>query len=781
VILYYLAVSIFIGYVCTQHLKHVKTTVAPWSRKTEWWMAGGFAILALFILAIVAGASSAFSAFGAFTLAAFIFAVSWYIHWFVRQDRETTQKVKVTQEQAKTTAEFCDAVNLLFAVIKKHDFNDLPDIYYNEIVDEFARLRNFFVAFIPAYMKATTDEGIAAVAQLGNPVLELHELSDIPPAKLGDLISKWAHSRNPEDTFDRIFDECKDWRAAVTQYEAVITEAYNEQFYKRHLVLGEYAPIDGVNMMGTTDKEHVTIDTHADRFKHTFILGRTGSGKSIFMKSLIIQDMNAGNGVIVISPERDLFENHLLPHIPEDRINDLIYFDPMSTKAPIIGFNPFSFDPPDDPDERQELLAQTASEVYEVINATMKDLGVKMETLLNRGIRALLQRKDASILDFRPLLNPHDSTLRDAIIADTNTDEYTRAFWEEDFENDNYFKSTFSPVMNRLSPFFEPPLSITFAIDSIRWDEQINKHQRIIFFDLSRLRANLQRIVGQLLLSQLKQVLFLRDAMPEKDRLPYFAYLDEAQTYTGESEDDLINFFVRARKYNMGLTLATQNTDNIPPKLRAAMIGNVGTLAALRMGSKDAGPIATDLQFYALKTAKKKQTTGERIEELREALNQPGASYGGTFTTAGAKIQADIEKLIVREREEDLIGTTEEDDPEAVRTLRSDLLQNLPVGCAVVRTPELNYGTPIKIPYIKTPDELIPIGQQHIETSRQNYGALVAQPDVDETEVPETEAIAAATPTAQAPDMEEAAIPPPPTTRRRQRPHPLDHDEVDIH
>jgi hypothetical protein len=88
------------------------------------------------------------------------------------------------------------------------------------------------------------------------------------------------------------------------------------------------------------------------RFRHSYLIGKTGSGKSTLLRNLIAQDIHYGHGLIVLSPENDLFEK-LLTFIPEERKDNLIYFDPTDIKPPIIGFNPLALeDGTADPERR---------------------------------------------------------------------------------------------------------------------------------------------------------------------------------------------------------------------------------------------------------------------------------------------------------------------------------------------------------------------------------------------------------------------------------------------
>ena len=148
-----------------------------------------------------------------------------------------------------------------------------------------------------------------------------------------------------------------------------------------------------------------------DRFRHGYIIGKTGAGKTNLLKHLITQDLNNPDvGLILLSPEDGIFQS-LLPAIPESRKDDLIYFDPTDTLDPVIGFNPFDFTDADDldPRDKENYLTLKAGETYTILERALGDLGVKMTTLMQNIAYALLQTPDATILDFDKLLTPHDN------------------------------------------------------------------------------------------------------------------------------------------------------------------------------------------------------------------------------------------------------------------------------------------------------------------------------------------------------------------------------------
>jgi Type IV secretion-system coupling protein DNA-binding domain len=365
--------------------------------------------------------------------------------------------------------------------------------------------------------------------------------------------------------------------------------------------------------------------TPIERRSHTYVIGRTGSGKTTLLKNLITQDLrNPTQGVIVLSPENKIFEE-LLDLLPSERADSLIYFDPTDTRPPVIGFNPFTFEDGDD-------LNQKAQETYTIFERALGELGVKMTTMLQNAAYALIQLKNSRLLDLDTLLNPSNNSLRYKVARDPAIDERTRNFWQN-YDSSSYYKSAYEPVVNRLDPFFRPPHATILSTNSFSWDDVLNKKPHIILCNLSRLKGMEAQIMGQLLIAQIQQTIFHRDPLPESTYIPYALYVDEFQTYATTGEQSFIETLNKARKYHFALTLAHQVTSDIPPKLLSSIVGNVGTVIALRTSAEDAPFFAKDLQI--------KDADGHS---------------------------------------------------------RPDLLQNLPIGQAIVRTPAHNIGIAIGVP-----------------------------------------------------------------------------------
>ena len=126
----------------------------------------------------------------------------------------------------------------------------------------------------------------------------------------------------------------KDAEMKLNALSVRLTALIPDYIAQTHTVIG--TPPDGLP---------VAYDSLESRYRHTFLIGRSGAGKSTVITNLVAQDMRKGYGVIVMSPDEDLMRR-IVPYIPEHRLDDVIYFDPGDTTYSLIGFNPLYFETP---------------------------------------------------------------------------------------------------------------------------------------------------------------------------------------------------------------------------------------------------------------------------------------------------------------------------------------------------------------------------------------------------------------------------------------------------
>jgi hypothetical protein len=89
--------------------------------------------------------------------------------------------------------------------------------------------------------------------------------------------------------------------------------------------------------IGITSKGETVRISVQDRRTHTYVIGKTGKGKSVLLENMMLDDLAAGRGFAFLDPHGTSAER-IADCIPPERIDDIIYFDPTDPNA--ITFNP---------------------------------------------------------------------------------------------------------------------------------------------------------------------------------------------------------------------------------------------------------------------------------------------------------------------------------------------------------------------------------------------------------------------------------------------------------
>jgi hypothetical protein len=320
-----------------------------------------------------------------------------------------------------------------------------------------------------------------------------------------------------------------------------------------------------------------------DRTRHTYVIGKTGMGKSTFLENLAIQDINNGEGLCVLDPHGSMAEK-LLDHIPESRIKDVVYFAPFDGDYP-IGLNVL---------EKVE-----ADKRYLVANGVMaafkklfKDqFSSRMEYILNNIILALLENEGQSLLGVNRMLI--DKEYRKSIVANV-TDPTVKDFWEKEYANytDKFAAEAAPAIQNKVGQFVANPL-IRNIIGQKKTSFDIRKlmdEKKILIVNLSKGKVGEgnANLIGSLLVTKIYLAAMSRaDAGPyELEKLPpFYFYVDEFQNFANESFASILS---EARKYNLALTVAHQYVEQMEDEVKAAVFGNVGTMIVFRVGATDA-------------------------------------------------------------------------------------------------------------------------------------------------------------------------------------------------
>jgi hypothetical protein len=282
-----------------------------------------------------------------------------------------------------------------------------------------------------------------------------------------------------------------------------------------------------------------------------------------------------GCGVGVLAPEAELLTDELLPYMPENRIDDVVYVNPADSRHP-ISFNPLTLGEGESIDEKVD-------DFVTIFKRAVGDTGFRMDQILSETLYALIRRPGSTLDDIERFLSRTNPQFRNEVLR--TADEKTCRFFEDTYPGMD--KNAANPVLSRISAFTrresvrnilcQPGKSFSFrrAMDD----------GKILFFNLSDgiLGEQASQLLGQIIVSQFQLAAMSRADIPKAKRRDFYLYLDEFQTFTGVAETSYSAMLSRARKYKLGLTLAHQQTGQLSKKLLDEIFGNVTSYIAFNL------------------------------------------------------------------------------------------------------------------------------------------------------------------------------------------------------
>lgn len=326
----------------------------------------------------------------------------------------------------------------------------------------------------------------------------------------------------------------------------------------------------------------------ADRRAHMYIIGKTGTGKSSLLETLVRHDVACGQGLALFDPHGDLVER-VLAAIPDHRKADLIYFNVPDTTQP-LGFNPLEHIPPD----KRPLAASSLLEVFKKI--WNDSWGPRLEHILRNALLALLEQPESTLADVLRLLS--DRVFRKEAMANVYNPQ-VRDFWLREYEDytPRFRIEAIAPIQNKVGAFLANPLlnRILTQPRSAFDVRQVMDQGKILLVNLAKgkIGEDTAALLGALLVSRIEMAALSRADMPEAERRDFYVYLDEFPTFTTVS---LATMLSELRKYRTPIILSHQFGSQLDEEVRDAILGNAGTLIAFRVGVVDAEILAKE--FY---------------------------------------------------------------------------------------------------------------------------------------------------------------------------------------
>jgi len=332
------------------------------------------------------------------------------------------------------------------------------------------------------------------------------------------------------------------------------------------------------------DKNQLFGIKRKDRRQHVYLLGKSGTGKSVLMFNMIIQNIQNGEGVCMVDPHGENVEA-ILSAIPPHRMKDVIYFNPADADYH-IGFNVLELIDP----QYKHLVASGLMGIFTKIWANA--WSARMEYILNNCILALLDTPGTTLLGIPRMLV--DKDYRQKIIANLK-DPVIKAFWVHEYEawQDKFRNEAIAPIQNKVGQFLSTSIIrnvVGQSKSTINIFDMMNEG-KIFLVNVSkgRIGEDNSGLLGGMIITKIQLAAMERVRIPEETRRDFYLYVDEFQNFVTDAFAGILS---EARKYRLNLTVAHQYTAQLisdkSTAVRDAVFGNVGTMIVFRVGADDA-------------------------------------------------------------------------------------------------------------------------------------------------------------------------------------------------
>jgi hypothetical protein len=338
-------------------------------------------------------------------------------------------------------------------------------------------------------------------------------------------------------------------------------------------------------------KRPVFIDFE-DRRRHTYIIGKTGVGKSELLKEMIKQDIRAGHGVCVIDPHGDLIDD-TLRYIPAERAEDVIYFDPADTERP-MGLNLLEANT-----EEQKHFMTTAiiNLMYKLYDPQRTGIiGPRFEHAVRNAMLTVMCEPGSTFIEIVRVLT--DQKFVQELLPKVQ-DPIIRRYWTDQIaQTSDFHKSeVLDYIVSKFGRFVTNKTMRNIIGQSVSAFDfrKVMDEGKILLINLSKgkLGEENSNFLGLVLIPKILVAAMSRQEIPESQRRDFFLYVDEFQNF---ATPDFATILSEARKYRLNLTVANQFIGQMDEEVKNAIFGNVGTMISFRVGVTDASYLQREFQ-----------------------------------------------------------------------------------------------------------------------------------------------------------------------------------------
>ncbi len=318
----------------------------------------------------------------------------------------------------------------------------------------------------------------------------------------------------------------------------------------------------------------------ADRRRHLYTVGKSGSGKSKLLELLINDDIKNGEGIAVLDPHGDLIDA-IMRYIPEHRINDVVLLDPGDLDFPI------AFNPLERVDEafKMQVTIGFLQIFKKLFGSNWSD---RLEHVLRYTTLALLDSPNTTVLSILKMLT--DKNYRQKIVSRIQ-DSVVKSFWVSEFAawSEKFDADAITPLLNKVGQFVATNMIRNMiGQPQTKFDiRQIMDQKKILLMKVSKglLGEENSSLIGSMFITKLYQAAMSRADTPEEQRTDFYLYVDEFQNFATDTFAEILS---EARKYRLNLTIAHQYMGQLSDVVRETVFGNVGSMISFRVGAEDA-------------------------------------------------------------------------------------------------------------------------------------------------------------------------------------------------
>lgn len=335
----------------------------------------------------------------------------------------------------------------------------------------------------------------------------------------------------------------------------------------------------------------------ADRRRHQYIIGKSGSGKSWLLANMARQDIANGEGVCIIDPHGDLVDD-VMAGIPKERFDDVIIFDPSDVDYP-LGLNLLEYD--QNYPEQKTFVINEMIKIFDKLYDLKATGGPIFEQYMRNAMLLIMDHPESgsTLMEISKVVADEDFR---AFKLSKCKNQVVKDFWQKEAE-----KAGGEAALANMVPYITSKLNQFVSNDVMRPIigqqksafnfRELMDNQKILLVKLSKGKIGElnSHLLGMVIVGKILMAALSRTDMAKADRKDFYLYIDEFQNFTTDSIAIILS---EARKYMLDLVIAHQYVGQLvkdnDTEIRDAVFGNVGTIISFKIGVEDAEVFAKE-------------------------------------------------------------------------------------------------------------------------------------------------------------------------------------------